>query len=161
MSGGIGVFSSESGSESVNIAHRAGVVFSWQLATDSQESRLFEEIFCVIDHFCSLILRYFCDRLLLFRENSGDLEHGSCALTVTGGYQRSAYVYEPSVLVEQVRCQEDWVPHTHNRSDQISAWTQMGNFTEGFRFVVLFSQRVRFLVAFSEYFHEVQFVFVT
>ena len=105
MSRSIWVFSSESGSKSVNIAHWAGIVFSGQLATDCQESRLFEEIFSIIYDFGGLILGDIGNSFFLLGKDSGDLEHGSCSFTVTGGYQWSAYVYESSILVEQMRGQ--------------------------------------------------------
>ncbi len=83
MSCSIGVFGSESRSKSVDITHRTGVVFSWELATDCEESRLFEEIFCVVYNFGSLILGDFIDCFFLFGKNSSDLEHGSCSFAVT------------------------------------------------------------------------------
>jgi hypothetical protein len=84
MSCSIRVFSSKSGSKGIDITHRTGIVFSGKLATDCEESRFFEEIFCVVHNFGGLVLGDFVNSFFLFGENSGDLEHGSCAFAVTG-----------------------------------------------------------------------------
>lgn len=161
MSCSIRVFSSKSGSKGVDITHRTGVVFSGELATDCKKSRFFEKIFGVVYNFRGLVLGDVVNCFFLFGENSGDLEHGSCAFAVTGRDQRSAYVYEPPVLVEQMRRQENRISDPHHRTNQISSRAQMRDFTQSLRLVVLFRQRVRFLVALSKYLHEVQFVIVT
>src|SRR5436190_8624761 len=128
MPGGVGIFSAESGPESVDVRQCARKGLTFELTTDGEVSAFAEKI-CL-----SLVVNVPFE--------AGHTEHLACALTIAGRDDRRMDVNEIPFLEELMDCKGEPAPHPKYRTVHVGTRPQVSNRTQKLRCVALFLQRV-------------------
>ncbi len=135
----VGVLGAEGGAESVDLAHRQAVGLHVELAGDGEERLATEEVLAEVD------------RALVVARQVGQVqgrqtEHVAGALGVGGGDDRG--VDPEKALLGQVPVDRHHhgVAHAGDRTEQIGAWTQVGDLAQELHRVLLGLDRVGFRV---------------
>ena len=97
MTGGVGVFCSESRSKSINVAECLSIGFTVQLSAYCKVCLFSKEILSVINLSVVIYRR-------ILRIQSGNTEHFSCSLTVASCDQRCMDIYKASLLEKFMDC---------------------------------------------------------
>ncbi len=135
MTAGVGVFRTEGWAEGVDFRQRTGVGFAVELAGHRQEGFFTKEVFVKV-HFTFRRARQ------VFQIQRRDAEHFASTFGIGGGDQRGRHPEITLLVEEAMQCLRQRVADTGNRTNQVSARTQVSHFTQIFDAVTFCGHRV-------------------
>ncbi len=112
------------------------------MTRDSQESGSLEEVLSVVDGFLVVDSLDLLDAFVVFRQDSGDLEHFSGTFTIGGSDNRSVDIQKALALEKDVSSLGEGVSDSDHGRDVLGSGSQVSDFSQIFQSVTLLGHRV-------------------